>query len=62
MLERMINSTSSSSNIYGFTDDNSNYYRSMMMDEMRMNHDYLGEGSFNIYLDEETNIDASIFF
>jgi len=34
----------------------------MMMDEMRMNHDYLGEGSFNIYLDEETNIDASIFF
>jgi hypothetical protein len=62
MLERMINSTSSFSNIYGFTDDNSNYYRSMMIDEMRMNHDYLVEGSFNISLDEETNIDAFTFF
>jgi hypothetical protein len=29
---------------------------------MRMNHDYSGEGSFNISLDEETNIDASKFF
>jgi len=34
----------------------------MMIDEMRMNHDYLVEGSFNISLDEETNIDAFTFF
>jgi hypothetical protein len=31
MLEKMIGSTSSSSNVYEFVDDNSNHYKSMMM-------------------------------
>jgi hypothetical protein len=45
MLERMIDSTSSSSNIHGVIYDNSNYYRSMVMDAMRMTNGYSGEGS-----------------
>jgi hypothetical protein len=32
------------------------------MDTMRMNQDYSGEGSRNIHLDEEPNIDATRFF
>jgi hypothetical protein len=34
----------------------------MIMDAMRMNHDYSGEGSCNISLDEEPNIDIVKFF
>jgi hypothetical protein len=45
ILERMIDSTSSSSNIHEVLYDNSNYYRSMVMDTMRINNGYLGEGS-----------------
>jgi hypothetical protein len=38
------------------------FYRSMIMDAMRMNHDYSGEGSCNISLDEEPNINRTRFF
>jgi len=62
MLERMVGSTYSSSNIYEFVDNNSNPYRSTMMDVMWMNHDYSGEGSWNIPLDEESNINVAKFF
>jgi len=62
MLERMVGSTYSSSNIYKFVDNNNNPYRSMMMDVMWMNHDYSSEGSYNILLDEESNINVAKFF
>jgi hypothetical protein len=52
VLEGMIDLTSSSRNIHGFVDNNINTYRSMMMNEIRMNHDYSGEVSCNILLDE----------
>ena len=43
MKEIMVDSTSSSSNIHGFTDNNNNLYRSMVMNATRMNCDYSGE-------------------
>jgi hypothetical protein len=36
MLEKIIGSTSSSNNIHKVVDDNTNCYRSMMMDTMRI--------------------------
>jgi len=38
MLERIIGSTSSSNNTHEVVDDNSNRYRSMVIDAMRINH------------------------
>jgi hypothetical protein len=55
MKEMIIGSTSSSSNIHRFTNNNSNHYRSMVINATRMNCDYLGEDSYNIPLDEEYN-------
>jgi hypothetical protein len=37
MVERMVETTSSASNMHGVVDDNSNPYRTMVMDAMRMN-------------------------
>jgi hypothetical protein len=37
MVERIIGSTSSASNVHGVVDENSNSYRTMVMDAMRMN-------------------------
>jgi hypothetical protein len=37
MVERMVGSTSSASNVYGVGNDNNNTYRNMVMDAMRMN-------------------------
>ena len=37
----MVGSNSNSSNMYGFMDANINSYRSIVIDEMRMNQDYL---------------------
>ena len=53
MLKRMVGSTFSSCNIYEFADDNSNPYISIMMNAMKMNQSFLGEGLYNISLDEE---------
>jgi len=58
----MIDSIFISSNIHEFADDNSNTYRSMIMDVIRMDHNYSGEGSHNIPLHEEPNVDATRFF
>jgi hypothetical protein len=37
MVERMVGSTSSASNVHGVVNNNSNPYRNMVMDAMRMN-------------------------
>jgi len=37
MVERMVGSTFSASNVHEVVDDNSNPYRNMVMDAMRMN-------------------------
>jgi hypothetical protein len=58
MLERIVGLTCNSSNIHEVIYDNYNHYRSIVMDAIRMNHDYLNEGS---HVDEELNIDASVF-
>jgi len=58
----MIDSIFNSSNIHEFADDNSNTYRSMIMDVIRMDHNYSGEGSHNILLHEKPNVDATRFF
>jgi hypothetical protein len=52
MVERMIDSTFNSNNVHGVIDDSSNHYRSMMMDEMRINQVYTNEYSS---VDEERN-------
>jgi hypothetical protein len=62
MKELMVGSTSSSINIHGFTENNSNPYRSMIMATMRMKYDYSGEDSRNILLNEEQNVDTTKFF
>ena len=40
ILKKMIDSTSSSSNIYGVIYDNNNYYRNMIIIAMTMNNGY----------------------
>jgi hypothetical protein len=59
MLEMIIGSISSSSNIHEVVDDNSNCYRSMVMDTIKMNHSYLSKDSC---VDKELNINTSRFF
>ena len=59
MIERIIGSTSSSSNMYEVVDDTSSHYRSMMMDAMRINHGYLIE---SLCINEEPHVDATRFF
>jgi hypothetical protein len=59
IVERMVGSTSSFSNVYGIVDDNINHYRNMIMDVMRMNHSHVSQCSI---VDEESNADATIFF
>jgi hypothetical protein len=44
----MVGSNSNSSNMYELMDANINSYRSIVIDEMRMNQDYLDESSRNI--------------
>ena len=45
MVERIVNSTFSSNNMHEVIDDNSNHYKSIAMDAMRMNQDYICECS-----------------
>jgi hypothetical protein len=59
MIERVVGSTSSASNMHGVANDNSNPYRNMVMDEMRMNQ---GNVSQCPIVEEEHNADASRFF
>jgi len=59
MVERMVGSTSSFSNVYGIVDDNINHYKNMIMDVMRMNHGHVSQCPI---VDEELNADATMFF
>ena len=59
MIERMIGSTSSASNVHGVLDDNSNPYRTMVMDTMRMNQGHVNQYSI---VDEEPNTNTARFF
>ena len=49
----MIDLTSNYTNIYEFTDYNTNSCRSMVIDAMKMSQNYSGKGSYNILLVEE---------
>jgi len=59
MIERMVGSTSSSSNVHGVVNDNNNCYSSMVMDAMRMNQSDANKCSI---IDEEQNKNALGFF
>ena len=59
MVERMVGSTSSASNVHGVVNDNSNPYRNMVMDVMRMNE---GNASQCPIVKEEPNADTTKFF
>jgi hypothetical protein len=54
ILEMIVGLISSSSNIYGFMDDNSNPYKIIMINITGKNQGYLGEGSCNILLDKDS--------
>jgi hypothetical protein len=45
--------------VHGVVDDNSNSYRNMVMDVMRMNHGYVSQCPI---VDEESNANTSRFF
>jgi hypothetical protein len=57
MVERMIGSTFNASNVHGVIDDNSNPYRNMVMDMMRMNQGHTGS-----IIDEEPNANVTKVF
>ena len=59
MVERMVVSTYSASSVHEIVDDNSNPYRNMNIDTMRMNQDHTGEYPI---VDEESNADLARFF
>jgi hypothetical protein len=56
MIENMVGSTFSSSYVHGVVDENSNSYRNMILDVMRMNQGYSGK---YLIIDEEQNTDAT---
>ena len=49
MVKRMVGSTSSSSNVHGVVDNYNNYYRSMIIDAVRMNQEYTCDEKPNTY-------------
>ena len=55
----MVRSTSSASNVHEAENDNTNPYRNMVMDAMRMNQ---GNVSQCPIIEEELNVDAIRFF
>jgi len=59
MIEMMVGSTSSSSNVYGIVTDNSNHYRSMVTDTTEINQSDVGECSI---INEEPNTNTVMFF
>jgi hypothetical protein len=58
MIERVVGSTSSANNEHGVVNDNSNPYRHMVIDAMRMNQ---GNVSQCPIVEEEPNADATRF-
>jgi len=59
MVEKVAGSTSSASNVHEVVNDNSNPYRNMVMDAIRMNQ---GNVSQCPIIEEELNADAIRFF
>jgi len=59
MEETVVRSTSSASNVHEAANDNTNTYRNIVMDAMRMNQ---GNGSQCPIIEEEPNADATRFF
>jgi hypothetical protein len=59
MGERVVGSTSSASNVHEVANDNSNLYRNMVMDAMKMNQ---GNVSQCLIIEKEPNADATRFF
>ena len=59
MVERMVWSPSSASNVHEVVDDNSNPYGTMVMDAIRMNKCHIDQC---LIIDEEPNADATMFF
>jgi len=59
MIERMVGSTSSASKLHRIVDDNSNPYRNMIMDAMRMNQGCVGQCPIE---DKELNANVARFF
>jgi len=59
MVERVVGSTSSANNVHEVGNDNSNPYRNMVMDAMRMNQGNVSECPI---IEEEPNADAARFF
>ena len=55
----MIGSTSNSSNVYGFIDDNNNPYMNIVMDAMKINQ---GHADQCLIVDEERNANTTMFF
>ena len=59
MEETVVGSTSSASNVHETANDNTNPYRNMVIDAMRMNQ---GNGNQCPIIEEEPNADAARFF
>jgi hypothetical protein len=59
MVEMTVWSTTSSSNVHEVVDDNSNRYRSIVMNKIRMNQ---GDTSDCSIVNEELNKDVTRFF
>jgi len=59
MVERVVGLTSSASNMHEVGNDNSNPYRNMVMDVMRMSEGNVSECPI---IEEEPNADATMFF
>jgi len=59
MVERVVGSTSSASNMHEVGNENSNPYRNMVMDAMRMSEGNVSEFS---NVEEEPNANAARFF
>jgi len=59
MVEMMVESTSSSSNVHVVVDDNINPYRNMVMDEMEMNQGRVGQCPI---INEEPHANTTRFF
>jgi hypothetical protein len=59
MVERVVGSTSSASNMHEVGNENNNHYRNMVMDAMRMSE---GNASEFPNIEEEPNADAARFF
>jgi len=58
MVERMVGSTSSASNMHRVINDNNNSYRTMVIDAMKMNQGHISQCPI---IDEEPNADTAKF-